>query len=262
VNALLVIRCALLSGARDHAAIFTWRTWLGGWFLRVLAQVSFFALLGRVLHSHERMWFLLVGNAVMLAAPQGIYALNMVSWERNYGTLPLLAASPTNPVLVLASRGLYLVADGTISGLGALFVLGPLLGMPMPWARLAIVVPLTVLVGASAYCFGTFLGGILIGFESVNSLAVNLGYVLVMTLGGVNVPLNAYPRPVTWASDILPLTHGLVAIRHTLNGQYGAAVLPALTEALVGAGWLAACVLTFGMFIRRGRGRGSLDYAG
>jgi ABC-2 type transport system permease protein len=261
MRTLRIVRYAFLSGARDYGSIYTWKTWLGGWFLRVLAQVTFFALIGRLLRSDEQTWFLLVGNAVMLAAMEGVWALNMVSWERNAGTLPLLVASPTNPVVVLASRGTYLIGDGVVSALGALFLIGPLFGLPMPWPRTLLVVPLTVLVGASAYCFGTFLGGVLLGFRWLNNVAANVGLVTVMTLCGVNVPLSAYPWPVAWVSRFLPLTHGLVAIRDVLAGRLGAAAWQAMAEAGVGVGWLTGCLLTFGWFIRRGRRDGSLEYA-
>lgn len=54
MTTLRVMRYAFLSGARDYGSIYTWKTWLGGWFLRVLAQVTFFALLGRLLRSDEQ----------------------------------------------------------------------------------------------------------------------------------------------------------------------------------------------------------------
>jgi ABC-2 type transport system permease protein len=118
-----------------------------------------------------------------------------------------------------------------------------------------------VLVGVSAYCFGTFLGGVLLGFRWLNNIVANVGLVTVMTLCAVNVPLSAYPRPVAWVSRFLPLTHGLIAIRDVLAGRLGDAGLQALGEVAVGAGWLGACLLTFGAFIGRGRRDGSLDYA-
>jgi ABC-2 type transport system permease protein len=261
MTTLRIMRYALLSGAYDYGSIYTWRSWLGGWFLRVLAQVSFFALIGRLLGAEQQTWFLLVGNAVMLAAMEGVWALNMVSWERNAGTLPLLAASPTSPVLVLASRGVYLIADGSLSAIGALFVLGPLFGLPLPWPRVLLVIPLTVLVGASAYCLGTFLGGIVLGYRGVNSLVANVGLVAVMTLCGINVPLAAYPGPVAWIAQCLPVTHGLIAVRDVLAGNMAAAGAQALAEAGVAVCWLAICLLTFRWFVYRGRRNGSLEYA-
>src|SRR6266508_1403678 len=151
MNTLQVMRYAFLSGARDYGSIYTWKTWLGGWFLRVLAQVTFFALLGRLLRSDEQTWFLLVGNATMLAAMEGVWALNMVSWERNTGTLPLLVASPTSPVVVLASRGTYLIGDGVVSALGALFLIGPLDGLVANVGLVTVMTLCGVNVPLSAY---------------------------------------------------------------------------------------------------------------
>ncbi len=236
MSALRIMRYSFLSGATDYLAIYTWRSWLGGWYLRVLSQVIFFALIGKLLRAEEQTWFLLVGNAVMLAAMESIFALNLVSWERDSGTLQLLAASPSSPVVVFASRGSYLIVDGLVSSLGALFVAGPLFHLPLPWPRILLVVPLTLLVGASAYCFGTFLAGLLIRSRGLNNLVVNVGIVVFMTLCGVNLPLAAYPRPVAFVTQFLPLTHGLVAIRSVLAGDLGAVLPQAGLEATVGLG--------------------------
>jgi ABC-2 type transport system permease protein len=261
MGTLRIVRYSVQSGAIDYMSIYTWKSWLGGWLVRVFSQVTFFALIGRLLGTNQQIWFLLVGNAIMIAAMEGVFALNMVGWERSTGTLPLLAASPTSPVLVLASHGVYLIADGTVSALGALFVLGPVFGLPLPWPRVLLVIPLTILVGVSAYSLGTFLGGVVLGFRSVNDLVVNVGIVALMALCGVNVPLNAYPEPVAWVSRFLPITHGLIAVRDVLAGNLGGAGLQALAEAGVAGGWLWLCVLTFGWFVKRGRGNGSLEYA-
>ncbi|MFI0421725.1 ABC transporter permease [Spongiactinospora sp. 9N601] len=261
MNLLLVIRRAFWLGARDYMSIFTWKTWLTNWFVRVVAQVSFFALVGRMVGSPEQTEFLLVGNAVMLAAMVGMWAVNMVSWERSAGTLPLLAAGPTHPAVVLASRGSYLIIDGTVSASGALLVTAFLFGMPLPWPHLAVVIGLIAVVAASAYCFGILAGSLLLGFRSIEMVVTNVGLVTLMLLCGVNVPLDFYPEPVQWVSSVLPLTHGLLAVRRTIAGDLTGALLPAAQEVLVGAGWLTVCLLIVTTIIRRGRRRGTLDFA-
>ncbi|HET6213749.1 MAG TPA: ABC transporter permease [Micromonosporaceae bacterium] len=255
------MRYAFLSGAQDYASIYTWKSWLGGWFVRVLSQVVFFALIGKLLRSDQQTWYLLVGNAVMLAAMEGIWALNLVNWERDSGTLQLLAASPSNPVVVFAARGSYLIADGLASSLGALLVVGLLFRLPLPWPRVLLVIPLTLLVGASGYCFGTFLAGILIRARNLNGIVSNVGIITFMTLCGVNVPLAAYPAPVAFVAKFVPLTHGLVAIRDVLAGNLGPVAGQAGLEAAVGLAWLGLCLVTFGRFVRHGRRDGSLEFA-
>ncbi len=262
MTTLRIMRYALLTGLRDYGAIYTWRSWLGGWFVRALAQVTFFVLIGRLLKDQQaETSFLLIGNATIVAANQGMFALNAVSWERNAGTLPLLAACPTSPTLILASRGLFLIVDGTISALGALFVLSPLFGLTLPWPRVLLVIPLTLLVGASAYFLGTFFGGVLLGYRGFNNIIVNIGIVTVMALCAVNVPLSAYPRPVQFVSECMPITHGLIAIRGVISGNLSDVGGNALLEVAVATCWLGICLLTFDRFVRRGRRVGSLGYS-
>ena len=64
----------------------------------------------------------------------------MTTTERWAGTLPLLVASPTSPVVVFSARGAYLAVDGSLSALGALFIAGPLFGLHLPWPRVLAVV--------------------------------------------------------------------------------------------------------------------------
>jgi ABC-2 type transport system permease protein len=261
MSLLLVVRRAFLLGARDYTSIFTWRTWLTNWLVRVIAQVSFFALVGRLLGAPGQTQFLLVGNAVMLAAMVGMWAVNMVSWERSAGTLPLLTAGPTHPAVVLAARGSYLILDGTVSASSALLVTAALFRMPLPWSRLAAVVVLIAVVAASAYCFGILAGSLLLGFRSIQTIVTNVGLVTLMTLCGVNVPLSFYPEPLRWVSSVLPLTHGLTAVRLAVAGDLRDALVPAVQEVLVGAGWLTVFLLTVTTIIRRGRRLGTLDFA-
>ena len=256
-----VMRNAFMAGLADYRAIFTWKSWLAGWYVRVIAQVAFFALIGERLGDEQKTFYLLVGNAIMVAALTGVFSLNMTTGERWAGTLPLLVASPSSPILVFSSRGAYLAADGALSGLGALAVAGPLFGMALPWPRVLAVVPLTALVAVGSYCFGTFLAGIVFRFRSVNSLVVVTTHVSLMAACGVNVPLSFYPAPLELLSRFLPLTNGLLGIRGVFAGNaWGLILADAALELAVAAGWMTVALATFNRLAARGRRDGSLDY--
>src|SRR2546425_10194079 len=199
---------AFRAGIADYRAIFTWRSWLLGWMLRVIAQVSFFALIGLRVADERSAFYLLIGNALAVAAQVGVFSLNMTTTERWAGTLPLLVASPTSPVVVFSARGAYLAVDGALSALGALFIAGPAFGLHLPWPRVLAVVPLTGVIALSPYCFGTFLAGIVFRFREGTSLVVNTTYVGLTAACGVNVPLSYYPTVLAWLSHGLPLTNG------------------------------------------------------
>jgi len=260
-STLNIMREACRAGIADYRATFTFKTWLIGWQIRVLAQVSFFALIGERLGSEQATFFLLVGNAIMIAAHHGIFALNMATGERWAGTLPLLVASPSNPVIVFSARGAYLTIDGAISAISALFIAGAIFGIELPWPTVLIAIPLTALVSIGTYCFGTFLAGIVFRFRSVNNLVVLTSQTILMAATGINVPLSYYPEPLEWLSRLLPLTNGLLAVRGVFAGDPETAILrDATLEAVVAAGWMTAALLTFNRLASRGRLDGSLDY--
>ena len=56
-------------------------------------------------------------------------------------------------------------------------------------------------------------------FRNLNSVVVLVGYVGLMTVCGVNVPLSYYPTALEWISRFLPLTNGLLAIRGVFAGE-------------------------------------------
>lgn len=258
---LNVMHHAFRAGLADYRAIFGWKAWLTGWLIRVLAQVAFFALIGERLGDEEKTYYLLVGNSLLIAAQVGVFSLNMTSAERWAGTLSLLVASPSSPVVVFSARGSYLAIDGALSALGALFIAGPLFGMDLPWPAVLAVVPVTMVVGVASYGFGTFLAGIVFRYRSINSLVVVTTYVALMAACGVNVPLDYYPDVLAFLSHFLPLTNGLLGIREVLEGGAVDTILGyAALEALVGAGWMTAALLSFNRLASRGRRDGSLDF--
>jgi ABC-2 type transport system permease protein len=253
---------AVVSGAHDYWAIFTLRSWILGWCVRMISQISFFALIGKLLRSDEQTQFFLIGNAVMIAAMGATFAMNMTTAERGNGTLSLLLASPSRPVVVFAARGVYVMTDGVFSALLGLFVLGPAFGLHFPFPRVLVVVPLTLLVGVSAYSFSTFLAGVIIRHREGTGLIVNATIVTLMSLCGVNVPLAFYPSWLAWISRCLPITNGLEAVRDVIRGAAWSSVAThAGAELLVLAVWLSLALATFGAFMRAGQRDGSLEYA-
>lgn len=253
---------AILSGANDYWAIYTLKSWIFGWGVRMISQVSFFALIGKLLRSDEQTQFFLVGNAVMVAALGAMFAMNMTTAERGNGTLSLLLASPSRPVVVFAARGVYIMADGVFSALLGLFILGPAFGLHFAFPRVLLVIPLTLLVGMSAYSFSTFLAGVIIRHRESTGLVVNATAVTLMALCGVNVPVSFYPTWLEWLSRCLPITNGLEAIRDVVNGTAWSTVAAhAGAELLVASVWLSLALATFGVFMRAGQRDGSLEFA-
>ncbi len=257
-----IIRYAALVGLRDYAVTFSLRTWMLAWYVRVLAQVIFFTLIGRLVGSEEKANFILIGNSVMIAAAQSLTAVVGTAWERRLGTLPLILASPTKPLIVFLGRGLNWIVDGVVTSVTALFILGLWFGVSFPWPQSLLVIPLTFIIALSSYSLGMFLSGVVIRATSLRNLVSNLAYLTLMAVCGVNISLEYYPTFVRICASVLPLTNGLQAIRGVLQGAPWESWLGyAIAEGCVGAGWLILSYFTFERFFKRGRVSGTIDLA-
>lgn len=249
------------AGLADYALLYTFRSWTLGWLGRVLFQVAFFAMVGRLLASAEAGHFLLVGNAVMVTAIESLYVVNSTTWERRAGTLPLLVAAPTGTLVVFAGRSLVWVASGTTTSLISLFALGALFGVPMAMPGSLAVIPLVALISVTTYCFALTLGGLVLRAMELRNVVGNVTHLTMMAICGVQVPVSFWPQGIEFVAAVLPLTHGLQAIRTAFAGGPAVAVLTqAAWELLVGAGWLALAALVFNRLAEHGRRDGTIEF--
>ena len=62
MSTLRVIWYSIVNGANDYWSIFTLKSWAFGWLIRVVSQVTFFALIGKLLRSDVQTDFLLLGH--------------------------------------------------------------------------------------------------------------------------------------------------------------------------------------------------------
>jgi len=261
-DVLRVVRYALLTGYYDYQTIYTWRTWVVGWYLRVLSQVAFFALIGKLLHSTARTHYLLVGNAMLLAAMGSLVAVASTQWERWAGTMPLLVAAPSSHVVVFAGRSLTFVADAVVTSLGAFFAAAAMFGLPLPWPRVLLLPFLVISIAIATYALAIFLGGCALRAPGSRNVVSNLAQTTMMALAGVNVPVAFYPGAVHALSYALPLTFGLRGVRGLLAGAGGWTVAADVgVQLAVALGWLVLALLTFDRFGERGRRTGTLDFS-
>lgn len=250
---------AAANGYRSYRAMVSLKFWVLGWYLRLLSQVVFFVLIGRLLGSSDTARFVLVGNVVMITAMQSLSAVASTVWERWAGTLPLLVAAPAGLVTVFMGRSVVWIADGLVSSVAALLGAAPLFGLSVPARAIPTVLALLVLVGCSAYALATFLGSLVLRAMDARNVVLNVTYLTIMAVCGVNVPLSSIPGPLRAVASVLPVTHGLQAVRGALAGAPGVWRGAAL-EAAVGAGWLVLAVVGFAGLVEGGRRDGSIEF--
>jgi ABC-2 type transport system permease protein len=260
-NNLRALLSAAGIAAADMRTIYTWRTWIFAWLSRILCQVSFFSLIGRLLHSQQETRYLLIGNTVDVVSMVAIFACVSAAWERQSGTLPLLLASPSSLFTVFVGRCVNWFFDGIACTAVSMLLLGPIFNVSMPWLRILFVIPIIACIGGSTYFLGLALAGIVLRRLHFRNLVAGLAYLSLMLICGVEVPVTFLPKPAQYLADILPLTHGLAAIRILIQGQAATRVFEqGAAEFGVGVGWLVVAFLVFRQLAERGRRDGSIEF--
>jgi ABC-2 type transport system permease protein len=253
----IVVWWAARAGMADHSVMFTLRTWLAGWFLRMLAQVLFFLTIGNLLGPGQAK-YLLVGNAVLMVTLHGLMTTASTTWELENGTLALLVASPSSPTLVLLGRSTFWLPDGLACGLGAVLILGPVAGLHLTVGSVAAIAGLMVITALSSYFLGLFLGSLVLTADDLRNVVSNSTLTIMMALCGPEFPPSTLGPFFGRLGAGLPLTHGLAAVRAVLAGAPGGQVAAlAGEEALAGACWLAVAVAVLGGRARRSRHAGA-----
>lgn len=262
MSGLFRIFCqSVIFGVAEFRALYTWRSWTFGWLLRLITQVAFFALIGRLVGTIEVVQFILVGNIVVIPCLEATAVILSVTGERWFGTLPLLMTTPTSHIPVFLGRGLQWLVTGFASSLITLLVVPPVLGASLPWPTAVWVIPMLLVVGISGYCYSCFLAGLAFRRVGLEWLLVNVGYLAVMAFCGVDVPTSFWPHPIRLIADFFPVTHGLAAARAALAGLPPADVVRQIAlELAVGLGWLILAVVSFERIVSRGRLNGSFEF--
>uniref|UniRef100_UPI00053B203B hypothetical protein n=1 Tax=Kitasatospora sp. MBT63 TaxID=1444768 RepID=UPI00053B203B len=243
------------AGFADYRRMFTWRSWLFGWVLRMLAQVAFFASLGRLLGTPGSAGAIALGNAALLGPLGALGVIASCAAERRSGTLPLLLLGRSAPLPVLAARGVYWVCDATLTAALATLMLPLFTGWRPEPAVLPGILALEVLGTVSCYAMALALTPLSMRFPESRGFLTSGVLVLMMLFGGVNVP--APHGPATVVAAVLPMTHALTAIRG-LAGDGRLPVTELLAETSVLAGWAVIAVLLVPWGLRRAARAGAL----
>lgn len=259
VGVLRICRAAARVSFADLRAIYSWQSWLFGYLVRVTAQVAFYGLLGVLVVSESAVAFLIIGAAALAAAMAAFAVIASTTWERRGGTLTLALASPGSPVAMLYGRSIHWVLDGWASASGALIIASILFGLALPPAGVVEATVILAIVAWSSYSFGFCLAAFVLRAPGLRNVISNVTYFSLGLVAGAFAPVGSLPVP-TALPEILPLTHGLAAIRLALGGSFSSVELGEQVglEATVGIAWLIVGVFAFRWTIRRSRARADL----
>lgn len=248
------VRQAAVLARADMSVIYTWRTWLFGWLVRLLCQVFFYSLIGVLVGDPEYTVYVVLGAAVLISVAETMMATASTCWDRHQGTLGLLAASPVEPGLFFFGRSLQWPASATVTTSIALLAVPPFFGVTWsPW-QVPVLVGIAALSSLSGYCMALVLGSVALVFSGARNVISTIATLYITAFCGAVVPLHYWPAPIRWVAQALPATHGLEAVRLVEGGGSAAQVLTALgSMVMAGLAWFTVAFFSFRLVFARAR---------
>ena len=261
VQAARTVRQGAAIARADMGVIYTWKTWLFGWLVRLVCQMVFYSLIGVLVGDPEYTVHIVLGAAVMTCVAETMLATASTCWDRNTGTLGLLAASPVEPCVFFFGRSLQWPVSAAATTSVALLAVPPFFGITWsPW-QVPVLIGIVALTCLATYCMTMLVASFALIFAQARNIISSITTFCVIAISGAMVPVEFWPAPVQWVSQILPVTHGLAAVRAVEAGAPAAAVLASVGWMLLAAVcWLALAFTAFRQVFARARaGSGTLD---
>ena len=259
INVRLFLEGALLS----YVALFNWLrpvTYLTSKVIMPLVQILFWTLLGTFATGRQNASFYIIGNAIQLAAVNGIYGVTMsVGGDRSAGTLPYLFGTPANRLAMFSGRAFMHVIDGMLGVVIGLVWGVVLLGLDLSQANLGGLTLAILITTFSTSGLGLLLG--CAGLVSIETMFINnAAYLGLLIFSGANIPVATLPgwmQAISWA---LPLTRGIAASRALIAGAGLGSVLPLLGgEVVLGAVYVLLGYSLFRWVERQAKRSGKLE---
>lgn len=257
-----ILRVTAMTSLIELLTIYPPKIYLVSWVPRVLTQVAFFTIFVTFVSGPEALSFALIGNTCYMLAMSVIGTVTAsVTWERNFGTLPLLIAAPSNPLLVFSGRNVGMALNGLITGMVGVYLVAPLLGMALSLRAALLLFPALLSILIASYGLALFLGSVALPTRGYHNVLSNTFSFVILVICGVNYPLSALPASFQAAAALMPLTRGLHAARLILDGgRLEEALWLMGGEVLVGIIYTVLAQLCLGWFLHRAREKGTLEY--
>jgi len=205
----------------QYVALFQWATIRGYIAYKVLlpiTQIIFFVELGVYATGRQNALYFALGNALQLTANAGIFGvIATVANERQFGTLPILLASPANRLVTFLSRAVVNVVDGIATVVIGLAIVVVLFGLDLRQANLPLLALCVITISLTTAGLGLMFGSI--GLVMRDAIIVaNIVYYLLLIICGINFPVSRLPGALQILSYSLPLTRGVEAARDAATG--------------------------------------------
>jgi ABC-type multidrug transport system permease subunit len=225
---------------------------------RAVVQTLFFTVLGGVLSGAEGRRFAYVGGVAMILVAAVCADVGEVPVADKWsGTFGRLRTGVVHPFVVFALRCWPYPVTATALAAVAIMVVGPLTGQAALVPALLSWLPVYMLMAVTASA-ATLAAALLSLGRRADVLATNAVSFGILLASGVFLPPGRMPV-VDAVGTVLPVRHGMIAVRAGLDGRPFVGELVA--EAFVGVGWALVAFAVTVVQARRAHRHGIDDFA-
>jgi ABC-2 type transport system permease protein len=205
----------------QYVALFQWATvrgYVGYKLILPVTQILFFVELGVFATGPQNALYFALGNAMQINANAGIFGVvATVANERQYGTLPMLLASPANRLVTFLSRAVVNTLDGILSVVIAMVLVVFLFRLDLHQANVPLLALCILIVSVTTSGLGLLFGSVGLIMRDAIVIA-NVVYYLLLVFCGINFPVDRLPPALQVVAYSLPLTRGVEAAREAAAG--------------------------------------------
>jgi ABC-2 type transport system permease protein len=237
-----------------------WWSYISSIWIRPFMTVALCAVVGRFASGSEAAERYILGLTVAsMVYVLGGGVLRTFAEDLAQGTLSFVLSSSADRFKLYWARGVPHIVNGLLTFLCCIVTAWLLLDLDfgqVGWLSFCLA---TLSIGFSTAAFGLLFSSLVIVTREYQNLS-QVCYGFLATLTGVVIPVSSLPVVLRQLAEVLPITHGLVALRSAFGGESLLDVAPDLAgEITVGAVLTAAGFYVFRAVERQGRNRGYIE---
>ena len=255
----------LLQAYYSYKGLFLWLNWtayISNVFIAPVVFVVIVTLTGRFAGQSDSANSYIIGMAAY-AIPAILSGgiLQSFCYERTFGTLSLIYASRSNRWVTYWSKGLLHYPNGLLAAATSLLFGWLLLDLDFSRLNWPALVVLLLVISFSCLCLCLFVGNFSIALrEWIIPVGITNGLLLITS--GVVVPVDQLPGFLGEIGRVVPLTHGLSALREAFEGaSLGDLVDHIVYELVVGLCYLLAGGALFSLLEANAKRTGTYESA-
>lgn len=228
--------------------------------LNPIFTVIFFSMLARYVYHSDDVTPYIIGNAMVLSFYNAIFGVgNVLSTERFFGTLKIVAVAPMNNFLVFISRGFFHIIDGMGTILISFLAGALLFGLSFQGSYLQLMI-IFLISTYSVFGLGLIITSLGLKYRDMN-LIMNISAMILLACTGANFPISKFPVIIQNLTKALPLTRGITAARLTSAGIGFDGIIRLLaSEFILGTFFVFIGYLMFAWMSRLARRDGRYDF--